>query len=142
MTISVRTSDLDLWRRDHSFSLSLANMSAAEAKKLRNKNRKQQMREQQEKQKQLEVERRKKEIQRIRNKDDGDEEKVKEDEINAEKLERVRLLILSASPILTILILVWEAFGRSDALFAASGRFRSEYARHSLSRFWSLLSAK
>lgn len=47
------------------------------------------MREQQEKQKQLEAERRKKESQRHRGKEEGEEEKLKEDEINADKLERV-----------------------------------------------------
>ena len=66
-------------------------MSAAEAKKLKSKQRKQQMREQQEKQKQIEAERRKKESQRNRNKDDAEEEKTKEEEIVADKLERVCL---------------------------------------------------
>lgn len=86
--IYIRLYDHPLSEQDNEKNENLANMSEAESKKLRNKNRKQQMRAQQEKQKQLEAEQRKKESQRHRTKDDGEEEKVKEDEFNAEKLER------------------------------------------------------
>ncbi|CAF0922384.1 unnamed protein product [Rotaria sordida] len=85
--IYIRLYDHPLSGQDNDTNDNLANMSIGEAKKLKNKLRKQQLREQQEKQKQIEVERRKKEFQRSRNKDDGEEEKVKEEEIVAEKLE-------------------------------------------------------
>ncbi|CAF1021988.1 unnamed protein product [Adineta steineri] len=86
--IYIRLYDHPLSDQDNDKDDNLANMSASEAKKLKNKLRKQQLREQQEKQKQIDAERKKKEFQRSRNKDDGEEEKVKEDEIVAEKLER------------------------------------------------------
>ncbi|CAF3920737.1 unnamed protein product, partial [Rotaria magnacalcarata] len=86
--IYIRLYDHPLSEQDDDKNENIANMSTAEAKKLKNKLRKQQLREQQERQKQIDAERKKKEFQRSRNKDDGDEEKVKEDEINAEKLER------------------------------------------------------
>jgi len=86
--IYIRLYDHPISGQDDEKNENLANLSAADAKKLKSKNRKQQMREQQEKDKKLEAERRKKESQRHRNKDDGEEEKTKEDEFNAEKLER------------------------------------------------------
>ncbi|CAF0981001.1 unnamed protein product [Rotaria sordida] len=86
--IYIRLYDHPLSEQDNDKDDNLANMSASEAKKIKSKLRKQQLREQQEKQKQIDAERKKKEFQRHRNKDDGEEEKIKEDEIIAEKLER------------------------------------------------------
>lgn len=66
------------------------NLTPSELKKLKNKQKKQQIKAQQEKEKQQQIEQKKKELSKQKNKEDsGDVETTNEEELIAEKLERV-----------------------------------------------------
>ena len=118
------------------------NVSAGEAKKLKNKLRKQQMREQQEKQKQIEADRRKKESHRHRAKDDGEDEKVKEDEIVAEKLDHVNDVHSPSFSKTNIFFPAGKTTRRRNEVLTTIGRFFGQFDSDSLSRVRSVLSTK
>lgn len=68
----------------------VANLTPSELKKLKNKQKKQQIKAQQEKEKQQQIEQKKKELNKQKAKEDGGEvETANEEELQADKLERV-----------------------------------------------------
>ncbi len=68
----------------------LENLTPSELKKLKNKQKKQQLKAQQEKEKQMQIEQKKKELNKQKNKEEnGDAEAINEEDLQAEKLEKV-----------------------------------------------------
>jgi N-alpha-acetyltransferase 15/16, NatA auxiliary subunit len=89
--IYLRLHDRPLKDDENDKNENLENLTPSELKKLQNKRKKQQIREQQEKERQQQIEQKKRELSKQKAKEDGgDAETVNEDDLQPEKLEKVR----------------------------------------------------
>ena len=92
--VYLRLHDRPLSESDFGNSENAENLTPSELKKLKNKQKKQQLKAQQEKEKLLQIEQKKKELNKQKNKEDnGDAETINEEDLYADKLERVYLKI-------------------------------------------------
>ena len=92
--VYLRLHDRPLSESDFGNSENAENLTPSELKKLKNKQKKQQLKAQQEKEKLLQIEQKKNELNKQKNKEDnGDAETINEEDLYADKLERVYLKI-------------------------------------------------
>jgi hypothetical protein len=83
--------DMPLADNESDLNTNTENLTPSELKKLKNKQKKQQIKAQQEKEKQQQIEQKKKELNKQKAKEDGGEvEAVNEEDLQADKLERVK----------------------------------------------------
>ena len=93
--VYLRLHDKPLSESEFGNSENAENLTPSELKKLKNKQKKQQLKAQQEKEKLLQIEQKKKELNKQKNKEDnGDAETINEEDLYADKLEKVYLWIL------------------------------------------------
>ena len=90
----LRLHDKPLSDEDADKDENLENLTPSELKKLKNKQKKQQLKAQLEKDKQQQLEQKKKELNKQKKDDNNDGDVVKEEELHADKLERVRHALL------------------------------------------------